>query len=114
MSFFVELLELVAVFVPDFLTLGLVASAFFTLCCIARTLGIDGAADHDLPLKISFALGYLVTVVINIVASVQTPARSTITTSSPSESRVEQAARESLSATRKAQPVGREGAVIES
>ena len=114
MSFFVELLELVAVFVPDFLTLGLVASAFCSLCCIARTLGIAGAADHDLPLKISLALGYLVTIVINIVESVQTPARSTITRSSPSESRVEQAGRESLSGARKTQPVGRKGAVAES
>ena len=114
MSFFVELLELVAGFVPDFLTLGLVASAFFPLCCIARRPGIDGAADHDLPLKISLALGYLATVVINIVESVQTSARSTITRSSPSESRVEQAGRASLLGTRKAQPVGHEGAVIET
>jgi hypothetical protein len=114
MSFFVELLELVAVFVPDFLTLGLVASAFCSLCCIARTLGIAGAADHDLPLKISLALGYLVTITINIFGTLQAPARPTITTSSPPESRVQQVGRESLSRTRKAQPAGREGAVIES
>jgi|SRR5579859_5241118 len=114
MGFFVQLLELVAVFVPDFLTLGLAASAFFSLCCITRTLGIAEGVDNDLPLKISLALGYLVTIAINIVGSPQAPARSTITTSSPSESRVEQAARKSLSGTRKAQPVGREGAVIES
>ena len=114
MGFFVQLLELVAVFVPDFLTLGLVASAFFSLCCIARTLGIAGAVDNDLPLKISLALGYLVTIAINMVGSPQAPSRSTITTSSPPESRVEQAGHESLSGTRKAQPVGHEGAVIES
>jgi len=67
MSFFVQLLELVAVFTPDFLTLGLVASAFFSLCCIARTLGIAGAVDNDLPLKISLVLGYLVTIAANII-----------------------------------------------
>jgi len=114
MSLFVQLLELVAVFMPDFLTLGLVASAFFSLCCIARTLGIAGAVDNDLPLKISLVLGYLVTIATNIIGSLQAPARSTITTSSPSESNVEQAGRESLPCTRKAQPVGHEGAVIES
>ena len=114
MGFFVQLLELVAVFVPDFLTLGLVAFAFFSFCCIGRTLGPAGTMDNDLPLKISLALGYLVTITINIFGTLQTPARSTITTSSPSESRVEQAGRESLSGTRKAQPVGREGAVTES
>jgi hypothetical protein len=114
MGFFVQLLELVAVFVPDFLTLWLAASAFFSLCCIARTPGMAGTGDNDLRLKISLAFGYLVTIAINIVAFVQTPPRSTITTSSRPESRVEQAVRESLSGTRKAQPVGQEGAAIES
>lgn len=114
MGFFVQLLELVAVFVPDFLTLGLVASAFFSLCSIARILGIAGAVDNDLPLKISLALGYLVTIAINMVGSPQVPSRSTRTTSSPPESKVEQAGHESLSGTRKAQPFGRERAVIES
>jgi hypothetical protein len=114
MSFFIQLLEAFAVLVPDLLTLGLVTSAFFSLCCIARTLGIAGAVDNDLPFKISLALGYLLTIAINMVGSPQAPSRSTITISSPPESRVEQAGHESLSGTRKAQPVGREGAVIES
>src|SRR5690242_19108135 len=114
MGFFGQLLELVAVFVPDFLTLGLVASAFFSFCCIARTLDIAGPVDNNLPLKISLVLGYLVTIAINMIGSPQAPSRSTITTSSPPDSRVEQPGRESLSGTRKAQPVGREGAVIES
>src|SRR5690348_1684031 len=114
MSFFVQLLEAFAVLVPDFLTLGLVTSVFFSLCCIARTLGIAGAVDNDLPLKISLALGYLVTIAINMVGSPQAPVRRTITTSSEPESRVEQAGHESSSRTRKGQPVGHEGAVIES
>jgi hypothetical protein len=114
MDFFVQLLELVTAFVPDFLTLGLAACAFFSLSCIARTLGVDGAVDDDSSLKISLAFGYLVTIVINIVESVQTAERSTITTSSPLESRVGQVGRGSFSGTRKAQPVGREGVVIES
>jgi hypothetical protein len=114
MSFFIQLLETFAVLVPDFLTLGLVASVFFSLCCMAKTLGIGGAVDNDLPLKISVAVGYLITITIHIFGTLQTPARPTITTSSPPESRVEQAGRESLSGPRKSQPVGREGAVIGS
>jgi hypothetical protein len=114
MSFFVQLLEAFAVLVPDFLTLGLVTLSFFNLYRIAKTLDVAGTVDTDAALGVSLALGYLVTIAINIVGSLQTPARSTITTSSPTESRVEQAGRESLSGTRKAQPVGHEGAVIES
>ena len=114
MSFFVQLLEAIAVLVPDFLTLGLVASAFFSLCCIARMLGLAGTVDNDSSLKISLALGYLATAAINIVGTLLTPTRSTTAASPRPESTVEQAGRESLSGTRKAQPVGHEGAVIES
>jgi len=113
MSFFFQLLEAFAVLVPDALTLGLVTSAFFGLCCIARTFGTAGTVDHDLPFKISLAFGYLVTITTNIFGTLATPARSTITRPSPPESRVEQAGRGSLSGTRKAQPVGREAAVLE-
>jgi len=69
MSFFVQLLEAIAVLLPDFLTLGLVALAFFNLYCIARTLDVAGTLDTDLALQVSVALGYLVTIAINIVGS---------------------------------------------
>lgn len=114
MRFLVPFLELVAVFVPDFLTLGLAATAFFSLCRIVRTFDHAGIVDRDSTLKISLALGYLVTIAINIVGSLLTPPRSTKPTSSWSESRVEPAAPESLPRTVKAQPVGHEGAVIKS
>lgn len=114
MSFFFQLLELVAAFVPNFLRLALVASAFYSLCCIAGTSGLAGNMNNDFPVKISLAFGYLVTIAINIVGSLQTPARSTITTSSAAESRAEQAGRESLPGTLKGQPVEHEGAVIAS
>jgi hypothetical protein len=114
MSFLVQLLKAIAVLVPDFLTLGLVASAFFTLCCIARTLGIAGAVDNALSLKISLALGYLVTIVINIVeSSVQTPARPTVAAAYSPVSSAEHAVRES-SSTRRPQPLGHEGVVTQS
>jgi len=114
MGFFVRLLEAIAVLIPDFLTLGLVTLAFFNLYCIAKTLHVAGTLDTDSALQVSLAIAYLLTLAINIVGSLQAPARPTITTSSPPESRVEQAGHKSLSGTRKAQPVGREDAVFES
>lgn len=114
MLFLVPFLELAAVFVPDFLTLGLVATAFFSLYRIARTLGHAGTVDSDSTLKISLALAYLVTIVINIIGSLLAPARSTIPTSSRSESRIELREHESLSRTVKAQPFRHEGALIKS
>ena len=114
MSLFVQLLEVVAVFVPDFLTLGLVTLAFFNLYGIAKTLDVGGTLDTDSALGLSLALGYLVTIAINMVGSPQTPSRSTITTSSPPKSRGEQAGRESLSGTQKVQPIGCENAEIGS
>lgn len=114
MSFFVQLLEAIAVLVPDFLTLGLVTLAFFNLYCVAKTLYVAGTLDTDSALGVSSALGYFVTIAINILSSVQASARSRGTTLAQSNSRVEQARGESLSGARKAQPVGREGAVIES
>ncbi len=114
MSFFVQLLEAIAVLVPDFLTLGLVTLAFFNLYCIARTLDVAGTLDTDSALQVSVALGNLVTIAINIVGFFQTPARSTITTVVQSKSRVEQARRESSPATPRPQPVGHKSAVIES
>lgn len=114
MSLFVQLLEAIAVLVPDFLTLGLVTLAFFNLYCIAKTLYVAGALDTDSVLGVSLALGCMVTIATNILSSVQAPARSRRTTLAQSRLRVEQAGRESLPGTLKAQPVGREGAVIES
>ena len=114
MSFFIQLLETFAVLVPDFLTLGLVASVFFSLCCMAKTLGIGEAVDNDLPLKISVAFGYLVTITINIFGTLQTPARSTLTTVVRSKSSVEQAGCESSPATLRSQPVGHKDVVVQS
>jgi hypothetical protein len=114
MSFFVQLLEAIVVLVPDFLTLGLVTLAFFNLYCIAKTLHVAGTLNTDSALQVSLAVAYLVTLAINIIRSLLTLARSTITTVLQSKSRVEQARRESSSATPRPQPVGHTNAVIES
>jgi hypothetical protein len=107
-------LEAIAVLVPDFLTLGLVTLAFFNLYCIARTLDVVGTLDTDSALQVSLALGYLVTIAINIVGSLLTSARPTIATVIQSKSRVEQAGRESSPATLRSRPVRHEDAIIES
>lgn len=114
MSVFVGLLEAIAVLVPDFLTLGLVTLAFFNVCCIAKVFDVAGTLDRDLALRISFALGYLGAIAINIWSFAQSPARSGRTTLVQSKSRVEQARCESLSGTLKEQPVKHGGALLES
>ena len=114
MNFFVQLLQAIAVLVPDSLTLGLVTLVFFNLHCIAKTLHVGRALDTDSALQVSLALGYLVTIAINIVGSLLTPARSTITTMVQAKSRVDQARRELSPATPRPQPVGHKNAVIES
>jgi len=114
MNFFVQLLEAFAVLVPDFLTLALVTLAFFNLYCIAKTLDIAGTLDKDSALGVLLALGYLIIIAINIVGSLLTPARSTITTVVQSKPRAEQGRRESSPATLRPQPVGQKNAVVES
>lgn len=114
MSFFVQLLEAIAVLVPDFLTLGLVALAFFNLYCIASALDVAGTLDTDSALQVSLALGYFVTIAINIVEPLLTPARSTTTTIVQSTSRVELARRESSTSTLRPQRVEHKSTVIES
>jgi hypothetical protein len=114
MSSFVQFVELVAVFIPDFLTLGLFTLALFNLCCIAKTIRVAGTLDTESALGIALALAYLVTVATNILSPVQAPARSTITTVVQSKASVDQAGCEPSSGTREAQPVEHGGVVVES
>jgi hypothetical protein len=114
MSFFVQLLEVIAIVVPDVLTLGLLAPAFFTLYCVAKALGLTGTADMDSALRVSLTLAYLATVTLNILSFVLTPARSGMTTTSWSKSKTDQSGRKSLPGKLEAQPVEHGGAVIES
>ena len=114
MSFFVQLLEATAVLVPDLLALALVALAFFNLYRIATTLDVAGTSDTDSALQVSLTPGYLVTIAINIVGSLPTPARLTITTVVQLEAHIEQVRRESSPATPRPRPVGHKNAVIES
>jgi hypothetical protein len=114
MAFFVQLSELVAVFLPDPLTLGLFTLALFNLWCMAKTLHVAGTLDTDAALGISLAIGYLITIVINILSSGQVPARPTTTSAVQSKSNLQQAGRESSPNVVGSQPVGHRDAVIES
>ncbi len=114
MSFFVQLLETIAIVVPDVLTLGLVAPAFFSLYCIAKALGLTGTADMDSALRVSLTLAYLATVAANIMSVVLTPARSRMRITSWSKSRPDQSGRESAPGKLEVQPIRHGGAVIES
>ena len=114
MSFFVQLLEVIAIVVPDVLTLGLLAPAFFSLYCIAKALGLTGTADMDSALRVSLTVAYLATVTVNIMSVVLTPARSRMTTTSWSKSSTDKSGRKSLPGKVEAQPVEHGGAVIES
>lgn len=113
MDFFFRLFEPAAVFVPNFLTLGMVTLAFFSLFCIVETLDVAASINTDSALEASLALAYLATMTINIVGSLRVPVRSAMTASSPLESGAEHARRDSLSGTRNARAAGRESAVGE-
>ncbi len=105
MNFFVQLLEAIAIVVPEVLTLGLVAPGFFSLYCIAKALGLTGTADVDSALRVSLTLAYLGTVAVNMLSVVLTPARSRITTTSRSKSKSNRSGRESAPGKPKAQSV---------
>ena len=114
MSFFVQLLEATTVLVPDVLTLGLVAPAFFGLYCIANALGQTGTADMDSALKVSLTLAYLATVAVTIMSVVLTPAQSRMKITPWSKSKTDQSECESAPGKPKSQPVEHGGAFIES
>lgn len=114
MKFLLQLLEVAAVLVPDFLTLGLVGPAFFSVYCIMKTLDLARAVNTDLALGISLALAYLVTIALNILTALLTPARSRITALAQSKSRTKPPRSETPQGTRKAESVEDGGALIES
>ena len=114
MSFFVQLLEAITVLVPDVLTLGLLAPAFFSLYCVAKALGLTGTADVDSALRVSLTLAYLATLAVNIISTVQFPQRSRMTTTSRSKSRIDQSGRKSLPGKLETQPIEHGVAVIKS
>ncbi len=68
-------LEAIAVLVPDFQTLGLIAPAFFSLYRCAVTLDFPGTKDINAALWISVVLSYAVAVALNLASAVALPTR---------------------------------------
>lgn len=64
-----ELAEVIAVFIPDFLALGMSALAFFSLYCWAGTRELLETKGMNSGLLFSLLLGYAVTVVLNLIRS---------------------------------------------
>jgi hypothetical protein len=94
MSFFIQLLEAIALPVPDFLVLGLVGGTFLTLYCITKACGLAGTADADSGFGIALTLAYFVTVAVDILSHLPIPTPSRITARSRSESQSARHARE--------------------
>src|SRR5271157_4497458 len=105
MKSLLQLIEVFAVLVPDFLTLGLAGPAFFSVYCILKMLDLARAVDTDLALGISLALAYLVTIALNISTPLLTPARSRITALAQSNSRTRRPISESPPGTPKTESV---------
>lgn len=93
MSFLVQVCEAIALFVPDFLVLGLAAAAFFNFYCIAKACGLAGTADVESGFGIALTLAYFVTIAVNVVSDLLTPARPRIATNVRSESQSPQSGR---------------------
>jgi hypothetical protein len=75
MKVVVRMLEVTAVLVPDFQTLGLIAPTFFSLYRCAITLGFPGTQNIIADLLISVVLGYAVAVALNLASAVTLLAR---------------------------------------
>lgn len=109
MSFSVQVCEAIALFVPDFLVLGLAAAAFFSFYCMAKACGLAGTADVQSGFGIALMLAYFVTIAVNLASHLLTPARSRITTDARPESQSAQSVCESPAEKLRAQSVEQEG-----
>lgn len=109
MNFFVQFVEVIAFLVPDFLVLGLAAAAFFNFYCMAKACGLAGTADVESGFGIALTLAYFLTIAVNVVSDLLTPARPRIATNVRSESQAPQSGRESPAEKVPAQSVEQEG-----
>ncbi len=78
MGVVVQVVEAIAVLIPDLQMLSLSVPALFSLYCVGNTLGLPGTKNTNSALLISFAVGYLVTVALNIFSSLARPVRPSI------------------------------------
>jgi hypothetical protein len=71
----VQIVEAIAVLVPDLRALVLFVPAFFSLYCVALMLGLFGSRNMHSAFLISLALGYVLSVALNISRSLVWPLR---------------------------------------
>ena len=108
------LLEVVAVLVPDFLTLGLVTPVVIGVYWILKTLDLARGVNPDLALGISLAVAYLLTLALNFVTPSPAPPRSRRMAVVQSKSGTKRLRSEPAQGTWKAEPVERGGPPVES
>ena len=76
MKVLTQVLEAIAVLVPDFQTWGLTASIFFSMYCCAQTLGFSSTGGVDSGLLLSLVLGYVSNLGLNLAGCLSlTPAQ---------------------------------------
>lgn len=109
MNSILQVQEAIALLVPDFLVLGLAAAAFFNFYCIAKACGFAGTTDVESGFGIALTLAYFVTIAIDFVSHLLTPARSRITAPARSKSQSAHHAREFPSRKPQAQSVEQGG-----
>src|SRR5207245_5987339 len=75
-----QLLDAIAVLIPDFQVLSLSASVFFSLYCCASSLGFSWAKGVDWGFLFSLFLGFAIIVTLNIVSHLSSPSAPTVAT----------------------------------
>ncbi len=73
MGVITQVVEAIAVLIPDFQVLSLSASVFFSLYCCASWLGFFWAKGVDLGFLRSLFLGFAIIVTLNIVSFLSSP-----------------------------------------
>ena len=109
----VRVAEAIAVLVPDFLTLGVVVPAFFSLYRCALSIGLPGTRDMNVTLWIFFVLAYVVAVTFNLANAVTLPARPSPVSISHRERRKRELSRASRSEAVTAESVCKGGEISE-
>jgi len=75
-----QLLDAIAVLIPDFQVLSLSVSVFFSLYCCASSLGFSWAKGVDWGFLLSLFLGFAIIVTLSIVSHLSSPSAPTVAT----------------------------------
>lgn len=98
MKLLIHVLNVLSVFVPDFLLLSLIAAEFISLYSIAKACGLIPRTDLKLAAEIALALTSLVAIAVEIVNELlrSAPSRPGMRTQEAVETPCELSAREEL------------------